>query len=63
VVRLLNDRFKGFREERLDILMQVFYQLDHYSFFEEEHFDRVLIGTPVWASTPLPKPMGANRTS
>jgi len=57
VIRLLDHRFKGFRRERLEVLMKVFYVVDDYWYFREEHFDRVLIGAPVWARTPLPKPL------
>jgi hypothetical protein len=56
VLRLLGDRFKGFRRERLDLLIEVFYCFDDYS-FGGCHFDRVLIGAPVWVATPALRPL------
>lgn len=54
VVRLLEDRHEGFRVKLLDVLARVFYCIDDYS-FAETHYDRVLIGSPVWAATPVPR--------
>ncbi len=59
VIRIRDDRFKGYKEERLNILMEVFYRLDDYTY--GEHYDRILIGAPVWAATPLPKPFTTAR--
>lgn len=55
VIRLLRNRFEGFPTQRLDMLMKVFYHVDDFS-FGGDHFDRVLIGTPIWASTPASLP-------
>jgi hypothetical protein len=53
VVGLLRDRYKGFVEGRLDVLAKVFHCVDDYS-YGGSHYDRVLIGSPFWAATPIP---------
>ena len=58
VVRLLDHRFKGFRRERLEVLMRVFYSLNDYCFYREEHFDRVLIGPRSGPGHHCPSPSG-----
>jgi hypothetical protein len=49
VIRLLSDRFKGFREQRVEILFQVFYRYDNFR-YAGARFDRVLIGAPIWVA-------------
>lgn len=56
VVRLLHDRYEGFGVRRLDVLAKVFHCVDDYS-YGGSHYDRVLIGSPVWAATPVPNPL------
>lgn len=53
VVRLIHDRYERFVERRLDVLAKVFHCVDDYS-HGGSHYDRVLIGSPVWAATPVP---------
>jgi hypothetical protein len=55
---LARDRFRGFERRRLDLLMRIFYCVDHYS-AGRVHYDRVLIGAPVWAATPMPRAIDA----
>ena len=63
VVRLLDHRFKGFRRERLEVLMRVFYSLNDYCFYREEHFDRVLDRRPgLGQDTIAQAPRGATRS-
>lgn len=56
VVRLAETRFRGFASRRLDILMRVFTSVDAYQ-WGSTCYDRVLIGAPVWAATPAPRPL------
>ena len=54
VVGILRDRYKGYKKVRLDVLAKVFYCVDEFS-LGEDHYDRVIIGSPVWAATPMPR--------
>ena len=60
IVRLLHDRYEGFVERRLDVLAKVFHSVDDYS-YGGSHYERVIIGSPVWAATPLPKALLPSR--
>jgi hypothetical protein len=52
-VRLLGgSRFAGFRQDRFDLLMQVFVAAD-----DMKPYDLVIVGAPVWIATPLPLPL------
>jgi hypothetical protein len=52
VLRLLGDRFRGFSQDRLDVLLQCFAMDEH-----TEPYDLVIIGAPVWVATPPPRPI------
>lgn len=56
VVGVLRDQYERFRGCRLDVLARVFHCIDDYS-YGGLHYDRVLIGSPVWAATPGPSPL------
>jgi hypothetical protein len=56
VVRLLHDRYKDVTAGHLDVLAKVFHCVDDFS-CGNSHYDRVLIGSPVWAATPAPSPL------
>ena len=49
-IRLLDQRFKGFREDRFDVLMKRFCTVE-----EIGGYDLVILGAPVWIATPLPQ--------
>lgn len=48
---VLGSRFKGFREDRFDVLMY-----SYCSAPDIADFDRVILGEPVWVATSSPKP-------
>jgi len=54
--RLFDTRFTGFRQDRFDVLLQSFCQVE-----EVGPYARVIIGAPVWVATPRPHPMGQKR--
>lgn len=57
-VRLLGERFKGFKQRRLDVLMQTF------CFVEDiEPYDLVILGAPIWVATPEPGPINTSTVS
>ena len=49
-VRLLGDRFRGFRDGRYDVLLQNFCTVEL-----TEPYDLVILGAPVWVATPEPQ--------
>ncbi len=54
-VSLLNDRFKGFKQRRLDVLMQTFCLAE-----DIEPYDLVILGAPIWVATPEPGPINTS---
>ena len=52
---LLGDRFRGFRQERLDVLLRNFCIAEHI-----EPYDLVILGAPIWVATPEPGPIGGS---
>jgi len=51
-IRLLGERFTGFREGRFDLLIQSFC-IDE----DTDAYDLVILGAPVWVATPEPLPI------
>jgi hypothetical protein len=56
-VRLMAGRFKGFHEERLDVLMKPYCTSEG-----TKQYDQVIVGTPLWVRTPEPKPLAQPAT-
>ncbi|WP_035391445.1 DUF7019 family protein [Ferrimicrobium acidiphilum] len=57
-VSLLGQRFKGFEQRRLDVLMQRFCVAK-----DIEPYDLVILGAPIWVATPEPSPINTSTVS